>query len=112
LLAAKLWGGLAVGAGFNLRYDHHPLEGIKELDTQTVLSIIYSYSSAAPAKTECEPCAPPLAPPLAPEPPAAPAPAPTPAAPAPPADPMGSPAATPPEAASAPGAAAPAPATP
>ena len=80
LLAAKLWGGLAIGAGFNLRYDHHPLEGIKELDTQTVLSVIYSYSSAAaPAgapEPVCAPCAP--APATIPTPPPAPAPAPAP----------------------------------
>jgi hypothetical protein len=80
LLAAKLWGGLALGAGFNLRYDHHPLEGIKELDTQTVLSVIYSYSSAAPpaAAPEPAPCAP-CAPAPATIPVPAPAPAPAPA---------------------------------
>jgi hypothetical protein len=75
LLAAKLWGGLALGAGFNLRYDHHPLEGIKTLDTQTVLSVIYSYSSAAPPP-EPPPCAPPAPPQPEPAPVAAPPPAP------------------------------------
>ena len=94
LLAAKLWGGLAVGAGFNLRYDNHPLPTVEhKLDTQTVLSIIYSYSSAAPpAKPEPEPCPPPPAPPIcavtpapaaAPPPPPAPAPPDTPGSPAP-----------------------------
>ncbi len=96
LLAAKLWGGLALGAGFNLRYDHHPLEGIKQLDTQTVLSVIYSYSSeAAPAEEKAEPCPPPPpappAPATIPVPPPEPMPAPAPAAP-PPADTMGTPA--------------------
>ncbi|HEV8547942.1 MAG TPA: DUF481 domain-containing protein [Polyangiaceae bacterium] len=92
LLAAKLWGGLALGVGFNLRYDNHPLEGIEKLDTQTVLSLIYAYSSAAPPPKaeEPPPCPPPPACPVCAQPPAAPVaplPAPAPApAPAPPAD--------------------------
>jgi len=90
LLAAKLWGGLALGAGFNLRYDHHPLEGIKTLDTQTILSVIYSYSSAAPPAEEPEPpCEPPPVPAPAPEAPPAAPPAPNPVP--PPADTMGTP---------------------
>lgn len=91
LLAAKLWGGLALGAGFNLRYDHHPVnDSIKNVDTQTVLSIIYSYSSAAPPPKSEQPAPCPPAP-ACPTTPAdvAPAPAPAPA-------PMPSPDANPP----------------
>ena len=82
LLAAKLFGGLALGVGFNLRYDHSPLPDVKRLDTQTVLSVIYSYSSAAPPpKAEEPPPCPPT--PACPTTPAAVAPTPAPA-PAPP----------------------------
>ncbi len=49
LFAAKVGGGLALGLGFGLRYDHAPLPGILELDTQSTLSLIYAYSDA-PAK--------------------------------------------------------------
>jgi putative salt-induced outer membrane protein YdiY len=78
LLAAKLFGGLALGVGFNLRYDHDPLPSIERLDTQTVLSVIYSYSSAAapPKSEEPPPCPPVPACPTTPA--AAPAPAPAP----------------------------------
>lgn len=48
LFAANVWGGLALGAGFNARYDNVPLPDKEKLDTQTTLSLVYSYSSAAP----------------------------------------------------------------
>lgn len=49
VFAAQVGGGLAVGLGFNARYDHAPLPGKEELDTATTLSLIYAYSSAADA---------------------------------------------------------------
>jgi len=63
LFAAKLGGGLALGAGFSARYDHHPLADKKQLDTQSILSVIYSFSDAPPAE-------PPPPPPCTPVPPA------------------------------------------
>ncbi len=87
LLAAKLWGGLALGVGFSARYDHAPLPDKKQLDTQTVLSVIYAYSSTAkpakpPAPEPCPPC-PTVAPAPAPAPIPAPESAPAPTTPPP-----------------------------
>jgi putative salt-induced outer membrane protein YdiY len=45
LFAANVWGRLAVGAGFNARFDNAPLPDKEKLDTQTTLSLVYSYSS-------------------------------------------------------------------
>jgi len=47
LFAASIWGGLALGAGFNARFDNVPLPDKEKLDTQTTLNVIYSYASAA-----------------------------------------------------------------
>jgi hypothetical protein len=67
LLAAKVGGGLSVGAGFSARYDNAPLPGKADLDTATTLTLIYAFSDVAvPAPKTC-PCPPP--------PPAVPAPA-------------------------------------
>jgi putative salt-induced outer membrane protein len=55
LFTAKVGAGLAFGAGFSARYDHDPLPDKKRLDTQTILSLIYSYSSAKPKPAE-PPC--------------------------------------------------------
>lgn len=59
LFAAKLGGGLALGAGFSARYDHDPLPDKKKLDTQSVLSLIYSFSNAPTAKAPAPPPCPP-----------------------------------------------------
>jgi hypothetical protein len=109
LFAAKVGGGLAVGLGFGLRYDHAPLPGKEQVDTSTNVSLIYSYSqakevpappalslppapAAAPASPDsaapmpatggAPPNVPPSTPPLNPPPP--PPPAPEPAKPPPP----------------------------
>ncbi len=67
LIAAKVGGGLSVGFGFNLRYDHAPLPGKKDTDTATTLSLIYAFSDI-PEKPTC-PCPPPEPPPPPPPPP-------------------------------------------
>jgi hypothetical protein len=77
LFAAKVGGGLAVGLGFSARYDSDPLPEKKNLDTASTVSLIYSFSDAAPPKTPNVPCTPPA--PAAP-PAAAPATSPAPAA--------------------------------
>jgi putative salt-induced outer membrane protein len=46
LFTAKVWGDLALGAGFNARYDNQPLPGKEKLDTTSTLSLIYAYTSA------------------------------------------------------------------
>jgi putative salt-induced outer membrane protein YdiY len=74
LFAAKIGAGLALGLGFNARYDSGPLPDKKNIDTATTLSLIYAFSNAAPPKPAP---APPPCPPPPPE--AAPAPAPAPA---------------------------------
>ena len=81
LFAAKLGAGLALGAGFGARFDHAPLPDKKQLDTLSVISIIYSFSDAAPPEPPPPPppCAPvpcSAAPLCAPTPAPAPAPAP------------------------------------
>ncbi|HTQ08298.1 MAG TPA: DUF481 domain-containing protein [Polyangiaceae bacterium] len=59
LFAAKLGGGLALGASFSARFDHQPLPEKKQLDTQSTLSLIYSFSDAPTAKPPAPPpCAP------------------------------------------------------
>jgi putative salt-induced outer membrane protein YdiY len=47
LFTAKVWGDLAVGAGFNARYDNQPLPDKEKLDMTSTLSIIYAYTSVA-----------------------------------------------------------------
>jgi putative salt-induced outer membrane protein YdiY len=47
LFTAKVWGNLAVGAGFNARYDNTPLPEKVKLDTTSTLSLVYSYSNVA-----------------------------------------------------------------
>ncbi|HXK16328.1 MAG TPA: DUF481 domain-containing protein [Polyangiaceae bacterium] len=44
LFTAKVWGNLALGVGFNARYDNQPLPNKVKLDTTSTLSLIYSYS--------------------------------------------------------------------
>jgi putative salt-induced outer membrane protein YdiY len=67
LFAAKLGGALALGVGFTARYDHAPLPDKKTLDTQSILSLIYSFSNAPVAKpAEPPPCTPAPAPTCAP----------------------------------------------
>lgn len=75
LFAAKVGGGLALGLGFSARYDHDPLPGKKDLDTSTIVSLIYAFSDPEPPKAKTCPCPdapPPSQPEAAPE--AAPAP--------------------------------------
>lgn len=63
-LAAKLYGGLALGVGFTARYDRIPLSGRSKLDTATTLNVIYAFSdkkdeaeaSKCPACPEIPPC--------------------------------------------------------
>lgn len=55
-LAAKLYGGLAVGVGFTARYDRNPLEGRSKLDTATTLSLIYAFSDAKDEEAKCPAC--------------------------------------------------------
>jgi putative salt-induced outer membrane protein len=45
LFTAKVWGNLALGAGFNARYDNRPLPKKEKLDTTSTLSLVYSYSN-------------------------------------------------------------------
>ena len=45
LFTAKVWGDLALGAGFNARFDNAPLPGKEKLDTATTLSLVYSYTN-------------------------------------------------------------------
>lgn len=45
LFTAKVWGDLALGVGFNARYDNQPLPDKKKLDTTSTLSLVYAYSS-------------------------------------------------------------------
>jgi putative salt-induced outer membrane protein len=47
LFTAKVWGDLALGVGFNARYDNQPLPDKEKLDTTSTLSLIYAYSSVA-----------------------------------------------------------------
>lgn len=47
LFTAKFWDNLALGVGFNARYDNDPLPEKEKLDTTSTLSIIYSYSNVA-----------------------------------------------------------------
>ena len=45
LFTAKVWGDLAVGAGFNARYDNQPLPTKEKLDTTSTLSLVYAFSN-------------------------------------------------------------------
>lgn len=56
-LAAKLYGGIAAGIGFTLRWDRAPLDGRKSLDTATTLSLIYAFSDKKDAAEEAPKCA-------------------------------------------------------
>jgi putative salt-induced outer membrane protein YdiY len=47
LFTAKVWGDLALGVGFNARYDNQPLPDKEKLDTTSTLSLVYAYSSIA-----------------------------------------------------------------
>jgi putative salt-induced outer membrane protein YdiY len=45
LFTAKVWGDLALGVGFNARFDNAPLPEKKKLDTTSTLSLVYSYTN-------------------------------------------------------------------
>lgn len=45
LFTAKFWDNLALGVGFNARYDNDPLPDKEKLDTTSTLSLVYSYSN-------------------------------------------------------------------
>jgi putative salt-induced outer membrane protein YdiY len=45
LFTAKVWGDLALGVGFNARYDNTPLPDKEKLDTTSTLSLVYSYTN-------------------------------------------------------------------
>lgn len=45
LFTAKVWGDLALGVGFNARYDNQPLPDKVKLDTTSTLSLVYAYSN-------------------------------------------------------------------
>lgn len=47
LFTAKVWGDLALGVGFNARFDNQPLPEKKKLDTSSTLSLVYAYSNFA-----------------------------------------------------------------
>lgn len=50
LFTAKVWGNLALGVGFNARYDNQPLPTKAKLDTSSTLSLVYSYSNVVKEK--------------------------------------------------------------
>jgi putative salt-induced outer membrane protein YdiY len=57
LFAADLGAGLSLGFGVNVRYDHAPLPGKKNLDTATTVSLIYSYDGVMkPEEPKMAPC--------------------------------------------------------
>jgi putative salt-induced outer membrane protein len=45
LFTAKVWGDLALGVGFNARYDNAPLPDKEKLDTTSTLSLVYSFTN-------------------------------------------------------------------
>jgi putative salt-induced outer membrane protein len=45
LFTAKVWGDLALGVGFNARYDNQPLPNKEKLDTTSTLSLVYSFTN-------------------------------------------------------------------
>jgi putative salt-induced outer membrane protein YdiY len=45
LFTAKVWGDLALGLGFNARFDNAPLPEKVKLDTATTLSLVYSFTN-------------------------------------------------------------------
>jgi putative salt-induced outer membrane protein YdiY len=45
LFTAKVWGDLALGVGFNARYDNQPLPDKVKLDTTSTLSLVYSFTN-------------------------------------------------------------------
>jgi putative salt-induced outer membrane protein YdiY len=81
LFAAKVGGGLAVGLGVSVRFDHQPLPGKEKTDTSTTLSLIYAFSDIPePKKCPCPDA-------TVPQPPVLPPPLPPPAEPVTPAPP-------------------------
>jgi putative salt-induced outer membrane protein YdiY len=47
LFTAKVWGDLALGVGFNARYDNDPLPEKEKLDTTSTLSLVYAFTNIA-----------------------------------------------------------------
>jgi putative salt-induced outer membrane protein YdiY len=47
LFTAKVWGDLALGVGFNARYDNDPLPEKEKLDTTSTLSLVYAFTNVA-----------------------------------------------------------------
>lgn len=45
LFTAKVWGDLALGVGFNARFDNAPLPEKEKLDTTSTLSLVYSFTN-------------------------------------------------------------------
>ncbi len=45
LFTAKVWGDLALGVGFNARFDNAPLPDKEKLDTTSTLSLVYSFTN-------------------------------------------------------------------
>jgi putative salt-induced outer membrane protein YdiY len=77
LLAAHLVGNVALGIGFQAKYNSAPLPGKVDLDTASTLTLIYAFGTAPPAPPPAAvPCVP-----APPPPPPAPPPAPVAAAP-------------------------------
>ena len=50
LFTAKVWGDLALGVGFNARFDNAPLPDKEKLDTTSTLSLVYSFTNVAKDK--------------------------------------------------------------
>jgi putative salt-induced outer membrane protein YdiY len=50
LFTAKVWGDLALGVGFNARFDNAPLPDKEKLDTTSTLSLVYSYTNVVKEK--------------------------------------------------------------
>jgi putative salt-induced outer membrane protein YdiY len=47
LFTAKVWGDLALGVGFNARFDNAPLPDKEKLDTTSTMSLVYSFTNVA-----------------------------------------------------------------
>jgi len=45
LFTAKVWGNLALGVGFNARFDNAPLPSKEKLDTSSSLNLVYAYTN-------------------------------------------------------------------
>jgi putative salt-induced outer membrane protein YdiY len=50
LFTAKVWGDLALGVGFNARFDNAPLPDKEKLDTTSTLSLVYSFTNVVKEK--------------------------------------------------------------